>query len=79
MSRYRTTKGWGDVGDGWKVSITTLMNERLAVGDAQGPDFDEAMGLVLEHSLGGEAAIKDSDTKSKLADWYTEMSGLKYT
>ena len=24
----------GAVGDGWKVSLTTLMNERLAVGDA---------------------------------------------
>ena len=31
----------GGVGQGWGVAITTLMNERLAVGDVRGPDFDE--------------------------------------
>ena len=32
----------GEVGDGWKVAITTLMNERLAVGDANGADVEDA-------------------------------------
>jgi alkylation response protein AidB-like acyl-CoA dehydrogenase len=32
----------GEIGDGWKVAITTLMNERLAVGDANGADAKEA-------------------------------------
>ena len=36
----------GKVGDGWKVSLTTLMNERLAVGDAPGPDFDDIFALA---------------------------------
>ena len=31
----------GAIGDGWKVAITTLMNERLAVGDANGADVKE--------------------------------------
>ena len=31
----------GAEGDGWKVSLTTLMKERLAVGIAPAPDFDE--------------------------------------
>ena len=32
------TQRLGEIGDGWKVAITTLMNERLAVGDAGGAD-----------------------------------------
>ena len=34
----------GAVGQGWQVSLTTLMNERLAVGNAGGADFDDASG-----------------------------------
>ena len=34
--------------DGWKVAITTLMNERLAVGDARGTDIEEALNLAKE-------------------------------
>ncbi|MEO0956849.1 MAG: acyl-CoA dehydrogenase family protein, partial [Pseudomonadota bacterium] len=29
----------GEVGQGWKVAIVTLMNERLAVGGSPGPDW----------------------------------------
>ena len=36
----------GEIGDGWKVAITTLMNERLAVGDADGVDANEAFELA---------------------------------
>ena len=38
----------GEVGDGWKVALTTLMNERLAVGDASGVDFQEIFELTKE-------------------------------
>ena len=69
----------GAVGDGWKVALTTLMNERLAVGDASGPDFQEAFNLACEHDLNGELAIKDGYVRDKLADWYCQSSGLKYT
>ena len=31
----------GQVGQGWRVSLTTLMNERLAVGDPARPDVDD--------------------------------------
>jgi alkylation response protein AidB-like acyl-CoA dehydrogenase len=36
----------GPVGGGWKVSLTTLMNERLAVGQAPGPDSDDILQLA---------------------------------
>lgn len=69
----------GSVGDGWKVALTTLMNERLAVGDASGPDFQEAFNLACGQDLNGELAIKDGSVRDKLADWYCQSSGLKYT
>ena len=69
----------GEVGDGWKVALTTLMNERLAVGDAPGPDFDEAFDLARSQQLGEGLAVADSAVRQSLADWYVQMAGLKYT
>ena len=69
----------GAVGDGWKVSLTTLMNERLAVGDASGVDFQEIFELAKEQDFNGDAAISNGSVREKLADWYCEQSGLKYT
>ena len=68
----------GAVGDGWKVSLTTLMNERLAVGDASGPDFEEAFSLARGQDLNGKLAIENDSVREKLADWYCQQSGLKY-
>jgi alkylation response protein AidB-like acyl-CoA dehydrogenase len=36
----------GAVGDGWKVSTTTLMNERVAIGGAAAPRESGIMGVV---------------------------------
>ena len=47
----------GEIGDGWKVAITTLMNERLAVGDADGVDANEAFDLAKKHDKDGEQLI----------------------
>ena len=68
----------GNEGDGWKVSLTTLMNERLAVGDASGPDFEEAFSLARGQDLNGKLAIENDSVREKLADWYCQQSGLKY-
>lgn len=69
----------GEVGGGWQVSITTLMNERLAVGSAGGPDFDHIYDLARRVELDEGPAIKNQAVREKLADWYCQMSGLKYT
>ena len=69
----------GAIGDGWKVSLTTLMNERLAVGDASGVDFQEIFELTKESDFNGENAISNGGVREKLADWYCEYAGLKYT
>ena len=69
----------GKVGDGWKVSLTTLMNERLAVGDAPGPDFDDIFALARALELDDGPAIRNPAVREKLADWYVKTVGLKYT
>jgi alkylation response protein AidB-like acyl-CoA dehydrogenase len=69
----------GAVGDGWKVAITTLMTERLAVGDAPGPDFQDIFALARAVEVDGEPAIRNAVVRERLADWYVKTQGLKYT
>ena len=69
----------GKIGQGWEVSVSVLMNERLAVGDAPGPGFDEAFALAREVELESGPAIRDSNVRQQLADWYVQSRGLKYT
>ena len=68
----------GAVGDGWKVSLTTLMNDRLGVCDASVPDFQEGFTLARGHDLNGSLAIENGAVREKLADWYCQQSGLKF-
>ncbi len=69
----------GAVGEGWKVSLTTLMNERLAVGDAPGPDAQDVLRLARMLELDGAPALRDGAVRERLADWYVKAQGLKFT
>ena len=69
----------GSVGGGWKVSITTLMNERLAVGQSPGPDAPDILRLVKTLQVDGRPALDDAAVRDKLADWFVQAEGLKYT
>jgi alkylation response protein AidB-like acyl-CoA dehydrogenase len=69
----------GAVNDGWNVSLTTLMNERMSIGARVSTGFPEMFefcsNLMLEEGL----AIDDRAVRSKLANWAVRTSGLKYT
>jgi alkylation response protein AidB-like acyl-CoA dehydrogenase len=69
----------GAVGQGWGVAITTLMNERLAVGDVRGPDFDDIFRLARSVELEHGPAIGDAAVRERLADWYVRQQGLRWT
>ncbi len=69
----------GAEGEGWKVALTTLMNERLAVGDPPGLDFDQIFEATKEIEVEDGLAIKNSEVRQKLADWYVQSRGLQYT
>ena len=70
----------GAVGQGWQVAITTLMNERASIGaGGGGVNFKSVHALAKQVQLNGRPAIEDSSVRAKLADWYVQESGLKYT
>ena len=69
----------GDVGNGWHVAIVTLMNERLAVGSASGPDATELLELARTTEMEDGPAIEDGAVREKIATWYAEQAGLLYT
>ncbi len=69
----------GDVGEGWKVALTTLMNERLAIGQGSGVDVPELLKLAQDLDIDGIPAIKNQVVREKMADWYVQSQGLKYT
>ena len=70
----------GAEGDGWKVSLVTLMNERLAVGGASGAGWSQFLEAARKTpGLDGSSALKDSALREKLADWYVQAEGLKHT
>jgi len=69
----------GGVGEGWKVSLTTLMNERLSIGSGMSAGFPELFRFCMEAELDGRPAVADANVRSKLAQFAVRQSGLKYT
>ncbi|HEU4428348.1 MAG TPA: acyl-CoA dehydrogenase family protein [Myxococcota bacterium] len=70
----------GGVGEGWKVAITTLMNERVSIGAGQGSGrVRDLFRLARKVKRGGKPAIQDSAVRQKLADYFVQSKGLQYT
>jgi alkylation response protein AidB-like acyl-CoA dehydrogenase len=73
----------GQVGQGWQVAITTLMNERAAVGFALLARLDVAMQrlttLARETSRNGSRAADDPLVRDRLADLWIDLQGLRFT
>ena len=69
----------GAVGQGWKVSLTTLMNERLAVGDAQRPEVDDLLELARKLRIDGKPALQNGAVRERIAEWHARSQGLKFT
>src|SRR4051794_27628885 len=69
----------GAVNDGWNVSLTTLMNERMSIGAGVSTGFPELFEFCNSLMLDDRPAIEDRSVRSKLATWAVKASGLKYT
>jgi acyl-CoA dehydrogenase len=69
----------GAVGQGWEVSLTTLMNERLSIGSGMPTGFPELFELCCHLETPEGSPIDDRAVRSKLATWAVRASGLKYT
>ena len=70
----------GGIGEGWKVSITTLMNERVSIGaGTSGGRIKDIFKLARECRRNGKPAINDSAVRQRLADAFITSKGLQYT
>lgn len=70
----------GEVGQGWQVSLTTLMNERLTGGFIiRRPDIPDLLKLVNTIRIDGRRAIEDGGVRQRLAAWYVRWQGVKLT
>jgi alkylation response protein AidB-like acyl-CoA dehydrogenase len=69
----------GAVGDGWNVSLTTLMNERMSIGARLATGFSEVFEFCSNLMTEQGPALDDRAVRSKLANWAVKNSGLKYT
>ncbi len=78
--RVKDSQRLGAEGEGWKVSLVTLMNERLAVGGATGAGWSQFMETARNTpSMDGASALQDQAVREKLADWYVQAEGLRHT
>jgi hypothetical protein len=69
----------GAVGDGWNVSLTTLMNERMSIGAGVATGFPELFDYCSSLMLADGPAIEDRAVRARLANWAVKASGLRYT
>ena len=67
----------GEVGGGWKVVISTLMNERAAVGSITGINWRDVLKLARETPSFDGMASDDPAFREWLADYYTEVEAVR--
>lgn len=67
----------GEVGEGWRVAIATLMNERVVSAARPAPKFADVFGLARELALEDGPAIADPAVREKLAHWYVQARGVE--
>jgi len=69
----------GAVNDGWNVSLTTLMNERMSIGAGVSTGFPELFDFCNSLMLEDGPAIEDRSVRSRLANYAGKASRLRYT
>lgn len=69
----------GAAGQGWTVSLTTLMNERASIGGGMSTGFPHLLRYCAELRIDGRPALENDAVKSRLAQFAVKESGLKYT
>jgi len=69
------------VGDGWRVAITTLMNERASIGagGGSGGGVGDLLNLARRCSIDGKPALDDAAVRARIADFYVRSKGLQFT
>ena len=71
----------GEVGEGWKVAISTLMNERMAVNEADIANItiDDVVAMAKIPDSRGVRPLDDPQFRSRLAVLYARSVGVRHT
>jgi alkylation response protein AidB-like acyl-CoA dehydrogenase len=67
----------GEVGEGWKVIIATLMNERAAIGGGTGLNWRDIMKLARQTPSWEGSALDDPAFRDWLADCYVSGEAIR--
>ncbi len=70
------------VGNGWRVALTTLMNERMSIGaggSGGAREVDKLIDLAKKHNINGRPAIEDPVIRQELMQLYMWTEGLRFT
>ncbi|MHB9881105.1 acyl-CoA dehydrogenase family protein [Pacificimonas sp. ICDLI1SI03] len=71
----------GAEGEGWQVALTTLMNERLAVGGKprNSPDWSMLMRVAAITETARGPAVQQADVRERIAQAYINDRGVALT
>ncbi|WP_298668076.1 acyl-CoA dehydrogenase family protein [uncultured Sphingomonas sp.] len=67
----------GEVGEGWAVALTTLANERAALGGGGGPTWRDLLALACKVPSGDGTMADDPVFGRKLADFHVEAESFR--
>lgn len=69
----------GEVGEGWRVAIFALMNERVEGGKERGLDAASTIALARRTPAGSGTLADDGGFRAAFADWYVRTRGVQLT
>ncbi|MCU1458091.1 MAG: acyl-CoA dehydrogenase [Actinomycetia bacterium] len=69
----------GEVGDGWRVSVTTLMNERVSLSGAGSVGGETIGGGTLQKLIERHRPVADALARQRLAQAYIESRLIRIT
>jgi alkylation response protein AidB-like acyl-CoA dehydrogenase len=67
----------GAVGEGWKVTVSTLMNERAAIASGVGISWPELERVARAVPAGEETILQNAAFREKLADYYVTAEAIR--
>ncbi|MFV2090529.1 MAG: acyl-CoA dehydrogenase family protein, partial [Pseudomonadales bacterium] len=70
----------GDEGDGWKVTVSALANERSSIGEVTQMfgKLDTLKELVKKTNIQGQPAAKDPRVRRTIAMFEAKIAAMKY-
>lgn len=76
--RVPDTARLGPENQGWKVMLSTLMQERFSLGENFSGDlYDQLIGLARQVRWNGRPALEDARVRSGIADAYVRQFGVE--